>query len=79
MAVQARFYVSEMKRQAYNPDAVTITMTAVSRGEHNKIWASATPSGQITMTINAQGAAAYFVDRLGKEIAVSFEEALQDE
>jgi hypothetical protein len=79
MSVQARFYVSGYERNAYNADATTVKLQAVTRGEHNKNWASATPNGQITMTINNAGAAEWFVGQLGKEIAVTFEPAPAEE
>jgi hypothetical protein len=71
-AVEARFYVSGYERTAYDPDATTVKLVAVSRGEHNKNWARATPSGQITMTIKNESAASWFVSQLGAEIAVVF-------
>jgi hypothetical protein len=73
--VQARFYVSGYERNAYNKDATTVKLQAVCRGEHNKEWAAATPSGQIQMTINNESAAAWFISQLGDEIAVTFEPA----
>lgn len=69
-AVAARFYVSEVKRQAYDPEATIVTMQAVSRGEHNKTWAKYTPAGQITMTIKSPLAAQILADRLGEEFDV---------
>lgn len=77
-AVQARFYVSGYERNAYDPNVTTVKLQAVSRGAHNKNWAAATPNGQIQMTIRNEGAAAFFVDRLGKEIAIEFTEAPDD-
>lgn len=77
-AVQARFYVSGYERTSWDQSATIVKLQAVSRGEHNKTWASATPSGQIQMTIRNEGAAGWFVDRLGKEIAVEFTEAPGD-
>lgn len=77
-AVQARFYVSGYERNAYDPSVTTVKMQAVSRGEHNKNWAAATPSGQVQMTIRNESAAAWFVDRLGKEVSVTFRQAGED-
>jgi hypothetical protein len=71
-AVEARFYISGYERSSYNPDATTVKLQAVCRGEHNKSWSAATPNGQITMTINSGPAAAWFVDKLGKEVSVHF-------
>jgi hypothetical protein len=77
-AVTARFYVSGYERNAYDPSVTQVKMQAVSRGEHNKNWAAATPSGQIQMTIRNESAAAWFVDRLGKEVSVTFRQADED-
>ncbi len=74
-AVQARFYVSQLSRFAYDTGSVQVTLQAVSRGEHNKSWAAATPSGQIVMTIKNPSAASWFTERLGTEVAVMFSEA----
>jgi hypothetical protein len=71
-AVEARFFVSGYERRSYDPEATEVTLIAVSRGEHNKNWARATPSGQIKMTIKNESAASWFVDKLGTEIAVRF-------
>lgn len=77
-SVVARFFVSELKRNAYDPNATTVTLQVVSRGEHNKNWAAATPSGQITMMIKNESAASWFIERLGKEIQVDFSPAEPD-
>lgn len=74
-AVEARFFVSGYERRAYDPDATEVTLVAVSRGEHNKSWARATPAGQIKMTIKNESAASWFVRKLGDEIAVTFRPA----
>jgi hypothetical protein len=71
-AVEARFYISGYQRFAYDPSATEVTLQAVTRGEHNKVWSSATPNGTIKMTIRTEGAASWFVDRLGTEVAVHF-------
>lgn len=78
MAVLARFYVAEITRRSYDPGAVQVTLQAVGRGEENKAWASATPSGQITMAIKNGAAAAFFGDRLGKDVAITFEATEDD-
>lgn len=75
MSVKARFYISEVTRRAYNPDHVQVTLQAAGRGEENKDWAAATPSGQIQMTINNPAAASFFGDRLGKDVTLTFEAA----
>lgn len=73
-AVEARFYISGYECNAYDPESVTVKLQAVSRGEHNKKWARATPSGQITIQIKNPGAASWLVDRLGREVQVLFAE-----
>lgn len=76
MGVQARFYVAELTRQAYNPKHLSVKLQAVSRGDQNKDWAEATPSGQVTMTINNDPAAQWFADRLGQDVTITFEDAV---
>lgn len=73
MAVKARFYIAEISRKAYNPDHVEVVLQAAGRGEENKDWAKYTPSGEIKMTINNPPAAAFFADRLGKDVTLTFE------
>lgn len=75
MAVQARFYVAKITRHAYNPDHVVVELQATVRGPENKTWASATPAGQITMTVNNERAGAWFADRLGDDVAITFDQA----
>jgi len=75
VTVLARFYVQSIQRFAYNPENVAVGLQAVSRGSENKVWASATPVGQVTMTINDGPAGQWFADRLGKDVLVSFDEA----
>ncbi len=73
-AVAARFYVAEVTSHAYGPKGSgVVKLNAVSRGDQNKDWASATPAGQITMTINNPPAFAFFRDRLGEDIALVFQ------
>jgi hypothetical protein len=75
MAVAARFYVAKITRNAYNPDHVEVMLQAVARGPENKAWASATPAGQITMTVNNEQAGAWFTDLLGNDVAITFDKA----
>lgn len=87
MSVTARFYVRQITRHAgfagnqqpgYAAPApqVEVTLNPVSdaKGEQNKSWASATPSGEIKMTIGNPEAAAWFDSMLGKDVAITFEE-----
>jgi len=74
MSVQARFYVRDITRHAYNPAQVEVVLSAVSRGTENKTWASATPVGELKMSINNPAAAQWFADRLGQDVAMTFED-----
>jgi hypothetical protein len=77
-AVEARFYISGYTRYAYDPSATQVTLQVVSRGEHNKAWAAATPTGKIEMTIKNESAASWFINRLGTEVSVVFTPAQQE-
>lgn len=77
-AVEARFYVAGYQRRSYDLEATEVTLVAVSRGEHNKTWARATPAGEIKMTIKNGSAASWFIDKLGSEVAVHFTPAPAD-
>lgn len=78
MKVLARFFVTEVTRRAAG-NSWHVRLSAVSRGEHNKTWAHYTPAGSIEMVINPESSAgAWFNDRLGKEVALTFEDALAD-
>ena len=55
--VRAKMYVSEV---AYMQYGVRVTMRVVSRGEDNKKWAAASPSGTFEITINNEGASDQF-------------------
>ena len=54
-AVNARFYVE--RTEHFNGTQRNVHLSAVSRGDQNKQWSSATPVGNLTMTINNPGAA----------------------
>jgi hypothetical protein len=58
--VRAKFYVGEVAEQPGVPGG-RVTLQACSRGARNAEWASATPSGTMTMQINNQPAFDYFV------------------
>jgi hypothetical protein len=79
MAVQARFYIAEVHQYASMggwaapAPAGKVVMRPVTRGEANKDWASSTPSGEFTMTVHGT-AFPWFQDRLGKELAITFED-----
>ena len=72
--VQARFYVAQITRHAFNIGSAAITLNPVSRGPENKTWAASTPAGKVELTISNEVAAAWFEERLGKDIAITFED-----
>lgn len=74
MTVRAKFFVTEIARTTYGG---RIILSAVCRGEDNKAWASATPSGQITMTIRNEVAVEQF--DVGEEYFVDFTPAPKGE
>lgn len=69
MTVSARFFVSSVERPDGQP-AGRVYLGAVCRGAHNREWASATPGGNITMTIRNGAALDQFVQ--GEEYEVLF-------
>lgn len=77
--VEARFYIAGYSRRSYDLDATEVELVAVSRGEHNKNWARYTPSGNIKMVIKNEGAASWFINRIGQEVAVHFTPASSDD
>lgn len=79
MSVVARFYVREIIKTAYDPGAVHVKLQAVSRGPENKEWATATPAGELSMSIKNSPAAEFFAARLGKDVAIRFDAVEDDE
>lgn len=55
--VRAKMYVSGLDFTTWG---TTVKLQAVTRGEDNKQWAAATPSGTLTLQIKNQGAADQF-------------------
>jgi hypothetical protein len=76
--VTARFHVAEVTRFAYNADNRVVKLRPSTKGEQNKAWAAATPSGEITMTIGNPAASAWFEDRLGQDVAITFDDVPQE-
>lgn len=74
MTVRAKFFVSEVAKTTYGG---RIRLQVVSRGQDNKEWASATPSGHIEMTIRNDHAIAQFEP--GDEFYVDFTSAPKGE
>lgn len=65
--VRAKFFVQKLCQTTYGG---SVELNVVSRGEDNKQWASATPSGAITMTIRNELALEFF--KVGDEFFVDF-------
>lgn len=82
MAVRAKFYVQQVTKQATGGNwappapAGSVVLQPVLRGEENKEWASATPSGRIEMTIRGE-ALPWFEERLGKDVAILFDDVAE--
>ena len=70
--VTARFFVASITRFA--GDHGTVTLNAATRGEENRAWASATPSGKIELSITNPDALAWFEEqRVARtDIALTF-------
>lgn len=85
MSVQARFYVRSIEKHATAVNAagwanpapvisVKLSPVSGSKGDVNKEWSSATPSGEIALTVGNPAAAAWFEEHLGKDVAITFED-----
>lgn len=72
--VHARFFIQTVTRHASVPDGVQVVLVASGRGAENKDWAKWTPMGKIEMQVNDPGGAQWFLDRLGKDVALTFTE-----
>jgi len=71
--VRAKFYVSEVALTGWG---CRVTMNAVTRGEDNKEWSAATPSGTLTMQIKNDLAAEQFAP--GQEWFLDFTPTVKD-
>lgn len=58
MHTRAKFYIAGLTLLPGKDAGITVTLNAVGRGDRNSKWATATPCGNITMTINNPAAAA---------------------
>lgn len=65
--VRAKFYVHAVEITTYG---TIVKMRPVTRGEDNKEWSAATPSGELSMTISNEVAAESFGP--GQEWALTF-------
>jgi hypothetical protein len=69
MSVTARMFCQRIILAAHSPLAKTIELSVVSRGPENKEWAAATPTGNMTLTINNGDAAEQF--DIGKDYLIT--------
>lgn len=60
MAISARFFVSEVTKFAGRDDQGTVKLRPSYANGANKEWATATPSGEITLSVNDPDAFAEF-------------------
>lgn len=85
MAVQARFYVAAVTKRPVgrmggyaDPKPVGDVTLHPAGGKGNEAWASATPAGEIKMTIRTE-ALGWFEDRLGRDVAITFDDVPQED
>ena len=89
MSVKAMFYVSEIKKTPSDFVAVTLLPVTRSKPKPtseelaensgyigmNTDWSKYTPSGKLEMNVSTvTKAAQWFEDRLGKDVAINFED-----
>lgn len=65
--VRAKMYLQEVRHSTYGGG---VTLQVVTRGNDNKAWAAATPSGELKLSIRNELALEFFRDLLGKEFYV---------
>lgn len=74
--VRAKFYVAACEAVAASSSQPgpqgNVKLKAVSRGAENSSWASATPSGELTMYVSNPAGFAWMQSRLGKEVYLDF-------
>ena len=79
--IHARFWVQKVTKQAVSAGNIqrTVELAPVVRpapsddGKGNVDWAKYTPSGEIRLTVSAEGAGEMFDAALGKDVAITFD------
>lgn len=66
--VTARFYVEAVTRRAYNPKQADVVLQAAGRGEQNRAWAEASPSGKFEIHVTIPRVADFFETHLGHDL-----------
>jgi len=62
VSTRAKFYVSGLTLLPGKDSGITLNLSAVGRGDRNAAWASATPVGYISMTIQNPPAVKWWED-----------------
>lgn len=71
MGVKAMFYVNKISRNAN--DVGEVHLNATTKGDY-AAWSKYTPSGNIGLTCLNETATAWFSDRLGQDVAITFDD-----
>ena len=71
MGVRAIFYVDEVAETASG--AGKMRLRAVAKGDY-AAWSKYTPSGEINLTCLNDRATAWFRERIGKDVTLSFDD-----
>lgn len=78
MAVQARFWVQKVTKQAAAGDGIIREVILQPKirpdGNDNVDWSKYTPSGDMRLMITQQPAGEWFEDRIGKDVAITFDD-----
>lgn len=69
MGVRAIFYVEEVAKTASG--AGRLKLRATAKGDYAK-WSHYTPSGTVELVCLNAAATAWFEERIGKDVAISF-------
>jgi hypothetical protein len=74
MAVKARFWIRTITRHA-NTETSEVILGAVTRKTGDNVdWSKFTPSGELKLFVTNDGAREWFDARLGKDIALTFDD-----
>ncbi len=69
MSVRGKMFIASVEITAgqANGGGGSVKLNVVARGAENASWAQATPSGQMTLSVNNPPAFAFFRDHIGEE------------
>lgn len=59
-SIVGHMYLAEATVNAYSPDQLTVVLRVVTKGEQNKKWAAATPTGELKLGIKNPDATGIF-------------------